>query len=124
MAADRILFVEENFIVATMNADYLRTCGFDVIHASSGAEAVQLLMKGAPFAALITDVHLGPGPTGYDLARLAHKTHPGLMVMITTGERRERHLSEGVEASIFIAKPYQPHQLVEALVPDHARAVA
>ena len=117
MNCNRILYVEDNVVFAMFNADFFRACGLVVIHASSAEEAMAILRTSPEtLAALVTDVQLGRGPTGFELARLARLSNPDLAVMFTSGSNRERHAVEGVAGSVFIAKPYHPLDVVEALL--------
>ncbi len=102
----RILVVDDE-------VDMLETCrrilvrsGYRVEVASSPAEAEKLL-KGEPFALMITDLVM-PGMDGIALARRARQHVPGLAVLVITAhatvETALRATREG--ACDFIAKPF------------------
>lgn len=124
MNYNRILFVEDNLVFGLIHAEFWRDCGFEVIHATSASQALETLTRGEPIDALITDVHLGQGSNGFDVARAARRIHPGLPVLITSGDDRERQRCESLYDTVFILKPYHPIQIVDALVPGEQRAVA
>jgi DNA-binding LytR/AlgR family response regulator len=65
---------------------------------------------------LVSDIDLGLGEDGFDVARRARAAYPGLPVVFVSGAAAARHKAEGVEDSIFIDKPYHPRQIVEAIV--------
>lgn len=124
MNPSRILLVEDNFVSALINGDFLRQCGFDVTHAATADDAFAILGAGGPLDALVTDIQLGPGANGFDVARAARRAYPDLPVVITSGVRRERFPGELVEGAAFLAKPFHPLQILESLGADHERAVA
>jgi CheY-like chemotaxis protein len=110
-----ILFVEDSRMCMMATSEILRDHGFNVLEASCAGEAFEAL-KGAEFlTALVTDIDLGEGPDGFEIARRARISHPGLPVVYVSASPPARHLMEGVRDSEFISKPYRRQRVVEAL---------
>jgi len=110
-----ILFVEDNSVFAFWNAEFLRECGFRVINAEGAPDALRVIDGAEPIAALVTDIHLGPGQDGFEVARRARAAYPELPVVFISGLPPERHAHEGVDGSEFISKPFHPRDVLDAL---------
>jgi DNA-binding response OmpR family regulator len=61
--------------------------------------------------ALLTDIHLGPGPSGLDVARLARAKQPDLPVIFVTAQP-EAALASQVPGAVTVSKPFVASQLV------------
>ena len=119
MARPYVLIVDDDDRLAASYADLLRELlqldEVDLETAHSGAEA--LLKLDRPGAQLLlTDYHLGPGPSGIVLIEHAARMHPGAGRFLMSGEDPERMLpllTPFVHA--FFQKGVPPREL-EALV--------
>jgi len=114
MDATRVLLVDDDFLTNLALHKVLDESGFRVESVYCGATALAAIRRIAPWA-LVTDVDLGRGPDGFDVARFARTCRPGLPVVFISGHEGARHSSEGVADSQFIAKPCRGEQIVEAL---------
>lgn len=114
MDATRILLVDDDFLTTLALQKILEDSGFTVESVYCGATALAVIQRNPPWG-LVTDVDLGPGPDGFDVARFARASRPGLRVVFISGHEGARHPSEGVADSEFIAKPCRGEQIVEAL---------
>ena len=75
--------------------------------------AYDALTTPPPFRALLVDVNLGQGATGYDVARFARQAIPGIAVIYVSGDAsRGTFEQSGVPDSDFIAKPFTAAQLL------------
>ena len=81
----------------------------------SGPAAIEAITRLEYLDALLTDIDLGKGPDGFDVARYARKLYPRLPVVFVSGTMGIHHAANGVEGSIFIAKPFHPVQVMKAL---------
>jgi len=116
MATAMLLYVEDELITQENVATVLREAGFTVTVASRGAEALNLLEKAEePFRGLITDVDLGRGPDGWDIARRGRELLDAMAVVYISGASQQDWTSKGVPASVMIAKPCAPVQIVVAV---------
>jgi CheY-like chemotaxis protein len=122
MCNDPVLFVDDDFISRLLNCAVLRESGFDVIEASSYAEACAEIERHPRLGALVTDIELGVGPDGFAIARRARLADPEVPVVYMSGTELRRYAREGVDNSRFIPKPFEPDQVVKAL--DDATLVA
>ena len=115
MHAHQVLFVEDNPIIGMSACDFMRDRGMSVLDADCAADAAKIIDRRAYISSLVTDIDLGPGEDGYDLARRARAAYPALPVIYVSGSTAARHATDGVRGSIFISKPYHPREIVDAL---------
>ena len=109
-----ILVVEDESLIRMMAVDMFETAGFNVLEASTGAKALKLLDEREDLSALFTDVELANGIDGFYLARVAHKTHPEMPIIVVSGRcvAKTGDLPEGTR---FIGKPYAPEVVTSTL---------
>lgn len=98
-------------------AEYLTECGYAIVAAGSGDEALRLAQQhSGPIHMLVTDVVM-PGMSGPELAQRLSKTRPSLKRVYISGYNdssllREELLGDGVT---FIHKPIRPVELARRL---------
>ncbi len=112
-----ILVVEDDHLIQSVVEESLTDGGFEIVIASSGEDAVQLLdtAKGK-YRALVTDINLGTGNIdGWEVARRAREIDPEFPVVYMSGKDATEWASKGVPNSIMLAKPFAPAQLVTAV---------
>jgi CheY-like chemotaxis protein len=106
-----ILLVEDDVLVRFTTADILREAGYDVLEAVDSAEALALITTGHPLDLVISDVRMPGRMNGVQLASVVKATRPNLPVALLSS-----HLDAPEhDADEFIAKPYDPDQLVEVV---------
>jgi len=110
----QILLVEDDFLVALCTSTALVEGGYGVVHAENAAQARQALETDG-FAALVTDINLGDGESGFDIARHWRTLQPHRPVVFVSGADAFRHAAEGVQPSDLITKPFEPEQVLAAL---------
>ena len=116
VAAPILLYVEDDLITQSVVEDALQEAGFQVLTTSNGADALDLLrVRNANFSGLITDINLGDGPDGWEVARIAREETGGMLVVYVSGASGHEWSSEGVPDSLMIAKPFAPSQIVDAV---------
>ena len=109
------MLVEDNDDARAMTSELLDMLGHDVTAVGSAEEALPLLaMQGLEI--LLTDISL-PRMSGTELALLAARDHPNLLVVFSTGHAPA---NSGVQdpAARFLLKPFSVEQLQQALQPD------
>lgn len=79
----RALVVDDDPLVAALVCDLLTAAGFEVRVAHGAREATTVLLDFDPDIAIL-DVALGSGPTGIDLAHIAHRAYPTMALLILT----------------------------------------
>jgi DNA-binding response OmpR family regulator len=108
-----ILVVEDELEVAELVRDALVEVGFEVTVALSDKAAYRVLQREArSFSALIADINLGVGVTGFDVARRARLLNDDIEVIYITGHAAHL-LSRGVEDSVMFPKPFDPVELAQ-----------
>jgi adenylate cyclase len=111
--APRILVVDDIPANVRLMEAVLRSNGYEVVPAASGAEALDAIAASPPDLILL-DVQM-PGMTGYDVCRRvredpAHAFLP--IVMVTSSEGEDRVLAIEAGADDFIQKPFNQQELL------------
>jgi DNA-binding response OmpR family regulator len=109
----QVLLVEDEVFIAEILRDALEDHGLDVKSAHCDRTAMDILEDEAgSFCVLVADINLGPGATGFEVARRARELHPKLKVVYITGHAA--HLQKhGVEGSVMMPKPFYPDELAQ-----------
>jgi DNA-binding response OmpR family regulator len=109
-----ILVVEDDHLIQSIVEETLTEGGFEIVIASSGENAVELLNASeGKYRALVTDINLGRDKIdGWDVARHAREIDPDFPVVYMSGKDADDWASKGVPKSIMLAKPFAPAQLV------------
>ena len=112
---ETILVVEDEADVREIAVGFLRSLGYQVIAAEDARTALRQLELHAGIAMLFSDVVLGTGMTGVELADTARRMRPGLPVLLTSGY--EHSALEGGARSEFrlLQKPYRREDLSAAV---------
>lgn len=110
------MLVEDETLLQIAVQDSLQEAGYEVVCCSNGAAAIQELERDAErFKALVTDVRLGKGPDGWDVARYARELVGGMPVVYTTADGAADWTAHGVPASLLIEKPFAESQIIVAV---------
>jgi CheY-like chemotaxis protein len=119
----RILAVDDEPMMTRAVARMLKPSGHMVSVAASGEEALARLTE-QTFDVVLSDMGMGPGMNGWDLAEAVKRRWPGVRFLLATGWGAAIDPSEaaakGVEA--VLAKPYHPADLLQALARTSAAA--
>ena len=111
-----ILVVEDEVLILDMIETALQDGGFRVVSAASSAQAIARLdSQTEPFRGLVTDVNMGRGKTGWDVARHARDLNPAIMVVYVSGHGADEWASHGLPKSVMITKPFAVAQLLTAV---------
>jgi PAS domain S-box-containing protein len=103
-----VLVVEDEPGVRNFSAEVLGECGYTVLTAETAREALDMFERTAGIKMLFTDVVLGGGMNGRQLADAVKQRFPETIVLFTTGYTRNAiihhgRLDEGIN---FIGKPF------------------
>lgn len=79
----RALVVDDDRMLAALVGNVLRGADFEVALAHTATTASTAFEDFDPDVAIL-DISLGRGPSGIDLAHLAHKSYPGTAVLLLT----------------------------------------
>jgi CheY-like chemotaxis protein len=111
----RILVVEDEALVREILEDTLVEAGFEVVLAFSGSDALTRLESGERFIAVISDIRLGAGASGWDVARRAREIVHDVPIVYMSGDSGGDWSSQGVPGSVLIGKPFTGSQVVTAV---------
>ena len=110
-ARNCLLLVEDDELVRMTVALMLEDDGFGVVEASSAHEALRLIRDGLQAAVLVTDVDLGAGPSGVQLADDLRVLQPGIGIVLITGRPASIGMRAGKANEAVLAKPFQGKDL-------------
>jgi len=105
---ETILLVEDEELVRNLSSQILKECGYTVIEARNGLEALELCETGdCKFDLLLTDVVM-PRMGGRELAEILAARLPNLLILFTSGYTDSAIVRQGVieTSTNFIQKPF------------------
>jgi len=118
MAGDEtVLVVEDEADVAAIASAFLRSLGYAVRVVAGEDDALAVLRSEPNIALLFTDLMLGKGGNGLDLAQAARALRPALPVLLTSGYADPTPSPTVGDGAGFelLRKPYRREQLGEAI---------
>ena len=112
-----ILVVEDEDSVRDGVAEQLRDRGYVVISAADGQAALDILHAGQHIDLLFTDIVLGAGMNGRELADRANALRPKLRVLYTSGYTENAIVHHGTldAGAVLLSKPYRSDELIQAI---------
>lgn len=112
MQRGRILVVEDDAGVADVVRALLGEEGFECVWVRTDTAAQDAILASPPPMALVLDVNLGLGTTGFDVARFGRQRHPDIPVIFMSGSVNEASFKAfGVPHSHFLTKPFSLEEL-------------
>jgi DNA-binding response OmpR family regulator len=116
---ERVLVVDDDRGLLALICEDLRQQGLSCAGARTDREAYRLLDTEPAFDAVVVDVNLGLGTTGFDVARRARQVTPKIRVVYISGEANARHwMAFGVPSSDYVSKPFPLERLAGLLLHD------
>jgi DNA-binding NtrC family response regulator len=111
----KILIVDDQKIVLDSCKRVLGEDGFSVTLATSADEAVEWI-KNETFSLILVDIKM-PGRDGMSLMRQVKETRPHIPIIVMSGYTTPETIAEVAEtdAATFIAKPFTPDELLDAI---------
>ncbi|MEZ5658743.1 MAG: response regulator transcription factor [Burkholderiaceae bacterium] len=108
----RLLMIEDDMRLADMLRSYLSGAGFEVAVAEDGARGLRHLER-APYDLVLLDLML-PDADGLDLCRSIRAQRPTLPIIMVTarGDTMDRVVGLELGADDYLAKPYEPRELL------------
>lgn len=111
-----VLVVEDETLLQIAVQDALQEAGYDVICCSTGRAALlELERHEKKIKALVTDIRLGSGPDGWEVARRARELMPEIPAVYTTADGKTAWSAYGVPGSVLVEKPFAESQIVVAV---------
>ena len=114
-AQTAVLVVDDDEWVRNVTARILRRAGYGVLEADHGESALELLrdVAGQCVGTVLTDIHM-PRLDGHRLAEVVRREHPGLHVVLMTGDADG---ADGLQA--VLRKPFTAGELLSAVQRPH-----
>ncbi|HTO82627.1 MAG TPA: response regulator [Methylomirabilota bacterium] len=110
--APSVLVVEDEVLVRTNVAEYLRACGYRVLEANDADEAILILRNVDDIDIVFTDVQMPGSLDGFGLAQWVRRERPRIRVIITSGVARvSKDAAELCQEGPLLAKPYDHREL-------------
>lgn len=110
-----ILVVEDEALIRMSLVDCLSAGGYTVSDCKDGASAIAFIDASHELHGLATDIQLGKGPSGWEVAHHARKKYPDIAVVYMTGDSAGDWSAEGVPSSLILQKPFADAQLLTAM---------
>ncbi len=113
---NRVLVVDDQRGMRESLAILLRSHGFDVSLAASGAEALATCAREPAYDAVMVDAYM-PGIDGLAVARFVRERHPGTRIVLCTGadERETRRAVASGQVTSVVHKPFAIAEVLLAL---------
>jgi len=108
---ETILIVEDDPRLRRVLSRRLRSLGYEVIEADSGAAAMAQISTRPEVAMVFTDMVMPGGMSGYELAQAALAMKPGLKLLFTSGYAEPAIARLGLKAGAWLKKPYTADEL-------------
>ena len=115
---ETVLIVEDEPILRSMARDILEECGYRILEASSGRDALNLWTQRADEIDLVlTDMVMPDGVSGVDLAEELLAGRPGLKIVFTSGYTANEVNQEMLirTGASFLSKPYTHAELAKTV---------
>lgn len=126
MAGEKILAVDDSPTIVEMIKAILVGAGYDVVTAADGKEALELARTSGAVL-IILDVML-PKLDGYRVCRLLKfdQKYKHIPIIMLTAKAEEANMQVGMRtgADLYLTKPIEPEQLLEAVESQLAKANA
>jgi DNA-binding response OmpR family regulator len=116
MTPPMVLVVEDEPLILIDVETALEEAGFEVVTAANAAQAFKKFDASADtIRAVVTDIKLGKGASGWDIGRHVREAVPTMPVVYMSGDSSGDWTAQGVPNSIMIAKPFAFPQLITAI---------
>ena len=112
---ETILVVEDDPNVLRLTVTRLEELGYDVIAATNGPKAMDVLKRRADIDLVLSDVVMPGGLTGFDVADQAVALRPNLKVLLVTGYAKGVERAEEESTHRILRKPYSIKELARTL---------
>ena len=124
----RILYAEDDTVVADFTMELLRAAGHEVAHFVNGAQAwSRFSARPEAWDLLLTDLQM-PEMNGFELTHRVRALAPQVKIFVLSGHLNSREIDRfnDLQADEILAKPYRGtsflQQLARLLAPAEAQA--
>jgi PAS domain S-box-containing protein len=114
---ETVLVVEDDSRVRQLTIKRLKLIGYQVLEASNGPAALEILKRGDAVDLVFTDLIMPGGLSGREVAIRARELKPNVKVLLTSGYAEELVHGDDLQREQLkvLRKPYQQAELVAAL---------
>jgi CheY-like chemotaxis protein len=110
-----VMVVEPDVLIRMTVADYLRECGYRVVEAITGEEALSILGAGIKVDTILSTVKLQGAIDGFALAQRVREGFDGTEVILTTGIAMTAKKAGELCDQGQRKRPYHPDLIVDRL---------
>lgn len=114
----KALVIDDSAAVRTILKRILTDCGFEVVEASQGREALERLREKGKMEIALVDWNM-PEMNGFDFIRAvrADHTHDSMRLMMVTTETEIAQVAKALEAGAneYVMKPFTKDMIMEKL---------
>ncbi len=110
-----LVIEDEPLILLDIEATLIEE-GFEVITANNGSGAIKAFdADPSRIAGVVTDIRLGSGPSGWDVAHHIREAVPAMPMVYMSADNSHNWEAQGVPHSIMVPKPFVHSQIITAL---------
>jgi DNA-binding response OmpR family regulator len=113
---DTVLLVDGEVLIRMVLSDYLRQCGYKVIEAVNGDEALLILKLDIPIRIVLSEIEMGGSIDGFGLARwIRHKRSDVRVLLSGSPERAAATAADLCDSGPLLSRPYDPQIVVDRI---------
>src|SRR6186997_2325448 len=112
MSKSRILYIEDEEVLAMLVRDHLKRSGFEVHWTQNGSEAEKLFKAVTPDLCIL-DIML-PGMSGYDIGKAIRSLDKTIPIIFLTAKSESKDVVEGFKSggNDYLKKPFSLEELM------------
>jgi DNA-binding response OmpR family regulator len=110
-----VMVVEPDVFARMVIADYLRNCGYKVVEGATAADVFAVVNADGGIDIILAEVQLPDGVDGFTLARQIRDSHPGIDIILVSGEANAAHKAGDLCDDAPMKKPYHPQDVVRRI---------
>lgn len=115
VAVQPVLVVEDEALIRMNLVDAFEAGGYTVNDCGDGNAAIFFIDSSTELEGLATDIRLGAGPSGWEVAQHARRKYPEIAVVYMSGDSAAEWPANGVPNSVMLQKPFPEAQLITAM---------
>ncbi len=109
----QLILVEDDVVIRNVAVEFLQEHGYEVVGAATAEDAMQRLTHAPAPLLAVTDIELGEGRSGLELADWMHERWPALNVIFASG-RLDRLKGRAPDPrETCLCKPFRLNTLVQ-----------
>jgi len=112
---EKILIVDDEKELLDLSKRYLEELGYTAVCATSGQEALDILVSEPDIDLLFSDVVMPGGMNGYELSEKALQNRPELKVLLTSGYADNTAKPDAISFESLLRKPYSRTALAQRI---------